>query len=176
MKQYRLEISFTNNVSTRSLNEANALKLSTIGVHNGRGWVGRSKGAYPLRCLKIQQGLEFRTFEYRIHSKTEPFKIRFSKGSVFECLKPFEQTIQKPNFFTIQKLNFSKWPLQPRLLFKKKKLFMKRSMLTAIRNPNKMVAILFGFRMVKKTKWPHQPRSFYVYIKIIFIYKTTQAS
>ena len=34
--------------------------------------------------FKLQRGLEFGTFEYRTHSKTERFEGPFSNGSVFE--------------------------------------------------------------------------------------------
>ena len=37
----------------------------------------------------IQWGLEFRTFEYRIHSKTEHFHVLYWDGSVFERSEPF---------------------------------------------------------------------------------------
>ena len=42
----------------------------------------------PDRFYWVQSGLEFRTFEYRIHSITERFKSRYSN----------DPTIQKPNF------------------------------------------------------------------------------
>ena len=34
--------------------------------------------------IKIQWGLEYRTFEYRIHSNTERFHVLYWDGSVFE--------------------------------------------------------------------------------------------
>ena len=46
----------------------------------------KSKGSFKRRYL--QWGLEYRTFEFWIHSKTEHFKIRFSNCSVFECSEP----------------------------------------------------------------------------------------
>ena len=38
--------------------------------------------------LSVQSGLEFGTFKFRIHSKTEHFKVRFWNGSVFERSEP----------------------------------------------------------------------------------------
>ena len=80
-----------------------------------------------LKCC-IQWGLEFGTFEYRIHSKTERF------------------TIRKPN---IQNGCIS---LDH---FRKKLFFVKRSRLhtaTAIQKPNKMAAVRF---LNGQKKWPH---------------------
>ena len=39
--------------------------------------------------MHIQSGLEYRTFKYRIHSKTKHFEGLFSNGQPFEN-RPFE--------------------------------------------------------------------------------------
>ena len=46
----------------------------------------------------FQWGLEYRTFEFRIHMNSEHFKIWILNGSVFESILWFESTIWKPNF------------------------------------------------------------------------------
>ena len=40
-------------------------------------------------CIVVQSGLEYRTFEFRIHSKTERFHVLYWDGSVFERSEPF---------------------------------------------------------------------------------------
>ena len=52
--------------------------------------VGTAMAIYFIQCkCEIQWGLEFRTFEYQIHSKTEHFEGPFSNGQPFEN-GPFE--------------------------------------------------------------------------------------
>ena len=38
--------------------------------------------------FNIQWGLKYRTFKFRIHLKTEHFKVQFSNGYVFERSEP----------------------------------------------------------------------------------------
>ena len=87
----------------------------------------------------LQSGLEFRTFEYRIHSITKRFKVRFSNGkktkwrpfcSVFEWSGPFEYRtmVSLGRFIYINKFN----------------LYIKRP---SLERPFWMFR-MFGFRMV----------------------------
>ena len=39
--------------------------------------------------ILVQSGLEYRTFEFRIHSKTKRFHVLYWDGSVFERSEPF---------------------------------------------------------------------------------------
>ena len=53
-------------------------------------------------CINIQWGLEYRTFEYRIHSNTERFHVLNWDGSDFEWSVhsysySYERTIRNPN-------------------------------------------------------------------------------
>ena len=57
---------------------------------------GASQGIYFLP-KSLQSGLEYRTFEFRIHSNSERFKILISNGSVFK--PPFKnRTIQNGRY------------------------------------------------------------------------------
>ena len=82
--------------------------LFNVSINNCRCNIWNQwRQTYNLLCIKIklviiektciQSGLEFRTFEFRIHSKTERLKVQISNGSVFE--PPFKnRTIQTGRF------------------------------------------------------------------------------
>ena len=67
----------------------------------------------------IQQGLEYQTFKFRIHSNSERFKVRFLNGQTFKMAALSQVVLYLRNFFfkTVQTNSHSKFEQDGAILF-----------------------------------------------------------
>ena len=95
-KDKKWQVTFTHIYASKVFNMGKAFyACNTFYMSNAFNMLNMFFSWSPLQAPStlIQSGLEFRTFEYRIHSKTERFKVPFSIRNIATSLGCFIQKI-----------------------------------------------------------------------------------